>query len=143
MPVCCKRTLRLAGAMLIVALTGCGEESNIIPVTGVLTYKGKPVTNAFIDFVPEHGRQSWGQTDESGHFKLNYDPQHDGAVLGKHRVSVRLKPATRAEQEAVMQGNRVPMTKEMAEFFEKYAAHNSKKEVVVARDTREVRLDWD
>jgi hypothetical protein len=108
-----------------------------------LTYKGKPVTNAYVDFIPEQGRPSWGQTDEQGRFKLNYDREHDGAVVGKHKVSVRMRPTTTAEQEAVMMGKKSPLSKEMADFFDKYSLANSKKEVVIEKDTNDLKLDWD
>jgi len=60
-------------------LAGCGG-SGIVTVSGTLTYKGKPVTNAFINFVPaDGGRPSMGETDASGKFTLTYDPQTKGA----------------------------------------------------------------
>ena len=64
------------------------RNSGVVPVSGTLTYKGKPVTNAFINFVPESGRPSMGETDQSGRFTLTYDPQTKGAQVGKHRVFV-------------------------------------------------------
>ena len=68
-------------------LAGCGDSGpKIVPVTGTLKYKGQPVTNATLWFQPETGRPSWGQTDEQGHFTLNYDRGHEGAVPGKHKV---------------------------------------------------------
>src|SRR5207247_10952611 len=86
------RTLILhsVGLLLLVALTGCGGGAPaIVDVEGTLTYKGQPVPNVYIDFHPENGRQSWGLTDDQGHFKLNYDRQHDGAIVGKHKISIR------------------------------------------------------
>lgn len=130
--------------LLCVALAGCGDSGpTIVPVSGTLTYKGKPVANARVDFTPEHGRPSWGATDEEGHFTLNYDRGHDGAIVGKHTVSVAKRPTTPKEQEAVMMGKKMPMSKEMATFFEKYGGRNSKVEVVIDKNTREVKLDWD
>ena len=38
-----------------ILLAGCGGNSGVVPVSGTLTYKGKPVTNAFINFVPASG----------------------------------------------------------------------------------------
>src|SRR5437870_5117851 len=91
------------GALLVVAITGCGDSGpTIVPVTGTLTYKGKPVTNAVVDFMPENGRPSWGATDADGRFKLNYDREHDGVLVGKHKVWVKMRPTTPAETEAVM-----------------------------------------
>jgi hypothetical protein len=141
-------SLRLAFAVgvalaMLAGLSGCSGGPSVVPVTGVLTYKGKPVTNAYIDFLPEKGRPSVGQTDERGWFKLEYDPQNSGAVVGKHKVSVRMRPTTQAEKEAAMLGKALNPGAEMTAFFNKYSAENSKIEVVVDRDTRELKLEWD
>lgn len=132
-------------ALLVIALAGCSSDSGpkVIPVTGVLTYKGKPVTNAYIEFIPNHGRTSWAQTDAQGRFKVNYDRERDGAVVGTHKVYVRMRPTSAAEQEAEMTGKKVPMSKEMAEFFDKYSQDNSKIEVVIDKNSKELNLNWD
>jgi hypothetical protein len=114
-----------------------------VPVSGTLTHKGKPVANAYIDFVPENGRPSWGLTDEEGSFKLNYDREHDGALAGKHQVSIRPRPSTVKEQEAIMKGKKMPQSKEMAAFFDKYSQKNSTVVVVIDKNTTELKLDWD
>lgn len=132
-----------AAPLLLVALAGCGGGGKVVKVSGTLTYKGKPVTNAYIDFVPKEGRPSWGQTDEQGHFTLNYDSQQQGAVRGKHKVSVRMRPVTTADQEAIMNGQKPPLSADMAAFFEKYSVENSKKEVTIDGSTTDLKLDWD
>lgn len=131
------------GVLLAALLAGCGDDEKIVPVTGVLMYKGTPVANAYVDFVPEHGRPSLGQTDAEGRFTLKYDPQRGGALVGKHKVSARLRPTTPAEQEAQMLGKRVPMSKDLSDFFDKYGPEKSTKEVEISKGTKELRLDWD
>jgi hypothetical protein len=137
-----KRFLRTVSPLLLVALAGCSD-TNIVPVTGTLTYKGQPVPNAYVDFIPEDGRPSWGETDEQGRFKLNYDVKHDGAIVGKHKVSVRRKPVTTEEREAEMLGKKLPMSQEMATFFDKYSSEKSTVEVTIDKNTRDLKLDWD
>ncbi|MCI0460603.1 MAG: DUF4198 domain-containing protein [Gemmataceae bacterium] len=132
-----------ATLLLLVALTGCGGGPSIVKVSGQLSYKGKPVPNVELDFVPEKGRPSLGRTDEQGRFELEYDRQQKGALVGKHKVSVRQVPTTRAEQEAVMMGRRPPMTREMAEFFNKYSVDKTTAEVVIERSTSDLQLNWD
>src|SRR5262245_54863754 len=91
--------------LLLVALAGCGDGAPpVVPVTGTLTYKTKPVPNALLNFRPENGRQSWAETDEQGKFKINYDRHQDGAVVGKHKVWIEYRPRSAAEQDAVMSG---------------------------------------
>lgn len=135
-----KPFLPWATLLLVLALAGCGDGSNLVPVTGTLTYKGNPVTNAYIDFTPEQGRPSWGQTDDQGRFKLEYDGKHKGAVVGKHKVSVRVGPQTTADREP---GMAPPQSKEMAAFFDKYSFTNSKIEVVIDKNTKDLKLVWD
>lgn len=132
-----------ATPLLLVVLAGCGGGPNIVKVTGQLTYKGKPVPNVDVDFVPEKGRPSWGRTDEQGRFELEYDRHQKGALVGKHKVSVRQVMATREEQEAYMMGRRVPFAKDLAAFFNKYSVDQSKVEVVLERSTSDLQLNWD
>src|SRR5262249_49766895 len=97
--------VRCAGLLIFAALIGCGSDGpQIVPLTGSLTYKGQPVTNAVLWFQPEVGRPSWGQTDEQGQFKLSYDKTRDGAVAGKHKVWIDRRAVTQAERDAQFQG---------------------------------------
>ena len=65
---------RLAGACLFAVMTictvGCGGAPN---VTGVVTYKGKPLTHGTVIFRPEdggNGPQAVGDIGTNGEFKL-------------------------------------------------------------------------
>jgi hypothetical protein len=78
--------------LLTVATTGCGRRSDLpktAPVSGVLTYKQASVENAQITFHPElEGNSGRGVTDAKGRFILSTYEMKDGAVLGKHQVTV-------------------------------------------------------
>lgn len=129
--------------LLLISLTGCSKSGPVVvPVSGVLTFKGKPVTNAWIDFMPEGGRLSSGQTDDQGRFRLAYDPEKSGALVGKHKVVLRPRPVTVADQEAVMRGKKQPMSKDMADMFEKYSPANSKLVVSVEKG-KDLKIDLD
>jgi hypothetical protein len=139
-----RTSARWVGPVLLVALTGCSDSGpKIVKVNGTLTYKGQPVTNAYLTFRPENGRQSWAQTDDEGRFKINYDRQQDGAVVGKHKVWIDPRAVSAADQEAAMLGRRPRMSKEMAAFFEKYSAEKSTLEVEITKDTKDLKLDLD
>ena len=131
--------------LLLGCLTGCNHGINlkIVPVTGVLKHKGKPVAHAHIDFSPEHGHPSSGETNEEGRFKLKYDTLHDGALVGKHVVSIVPLPSSEKEQEAVAKGKKLRLSKEMANFFDKYSPKNSKFEVDIQKNPTDLNLDWD
>lgn len=130
--------------LLLLGLIGCGGGGpRIVKVSGTLSFKGKPVTNAYIDFIPVDGqRPSWGMTDEQGHFTLEYDDKTKGAHTGAHKVSIRMRPTTVAEQEAVMMGREPPMAKELSSFFSRYSAENTKIEINLDKDSK-LDLNWD
>jgi hypothetical protein len=134
---------RWATPMLVVVLTGCGGGPALVGVSGTLTHKGKPVPNAVVFFMPENGRPSTGITDEDGRFTLQYDTEHEGSLVGKGKIAVKARPTTPKQQEAAMMGKKMPMPKDMADFFDKYSTKNSKYEVVIDKNNRELKLDLD
>jgi hypothetical protein len=111
-------------------MVGCGS-SNVVPVSGTLTYKGLPVPGAVILFTPEGGRQTAAETDDEGHFEVQYDEKTRGAVVGKTRIFIQPK-----------MGKPSP-TKELAPAFNKYGAANSQKYVEINKDTKVLNLDLD
>jgi hypothetical protein len=146
-----KRMLWWTVLFLLMVQAGCGDGGpTLVQVTGTLNHKGKPVPNASVTFMPEggKGRPSSGETDETGHFKLSYDQNHEGAVVGKNVVYVtampsRKLPTTRKEQEAAIMHKTLPMSKDMTDFYEKYSSKNSKYEVVVDKSKPEITLNLD
>jgi hypothetical protein len=82
-----------AAVALIVGLTsGCGSsgpaQPETVPVTGKITFKGKPVTKGQVNFQPADGPPAVGDIQADGTFALSTFTQGDGAVLGRHRVIV-------------------------------------------------------
>jgi len=72
-------------------LLGCSRSNRLAtyPVHGTLTYKGKPVAGATVDFLaPGAPRPAVGNTDQAGHFRLTTFEPDDGAIAGKHVVIV-------------------------------------------------------
>src|SRR5262249_39029223 len=77
--------------------SGCGS-SSLAPVKGRVTCNGKPVKEAALTFSPapknegdrEAGKPATGFTDVEGYYVLSTFRPEDGALLGKHRVSVVL-----------------------------------------------------
>ena len=82
---------------LALALTGCGGKRPV-PVQGVLTLEGTPVTDATVVYMPdgpEGGRPATGFTAPDGKFELTTYKLHDGALPGKYRVLVRKTEAAK------------------------------------------------
>ncbi|WP_165249407.1 hypothetical protein [Paludisphaera soli] len=83
--------LGLAAALLA---PGCGSSSaqppagSIVPVKGVVTYKGKPLARGTIVFEPDSGREAQGEIKADGSFVLTTFLPDDGATPGVHRVAV-------------------------------------------------------
>jgi len=89
------------GAILVLGssgvLSGCGGSGRpeTIPVSGTVTLDGKPVAGASVMFSPEpSGRPATGVTDEQGRFTLKTFEAGDGALVGKHTVTVALVKTT-------------------------------------------------
>jgi len=86
--------LALIAVPLVLSLSGCG--GNDVPetagVTGVVLYKGQPVDGAVVTFSPQEGNPGTGRTGSDGRFVLTTYNAEDGAVPGKHTVTVQLFP---------------------------------------------------
>ena len=78
-------------ATVLIAITGCGSE--FAPVSGTVTYDGKPVPKLRVSFSPQPigedyapGPYSKGVTDENGRFSLVTRYEDTGAFIGKHKL---------------------------------------------------------
>lgn len=92
-----RRLTASIGLPLWMALVGCGgrgDTPEIARVTGTVTRNGKPVPNLMVNFMPEAGRPSWGQTDADGHYEMVYDENYKGVKLGRNKVYVLSSQAT-------------------------------------------------
>lgn len=89
------------------AASGCGQSElpppePVFPVSGVITYQGKPVVGADITFFnPERKRSAFGRTNADGEYQLTTFTMNDGAVAGKSLLSiVKMPPPAPATTEA-------------------------------------------
>lgn len=88
--------------------SGCGGGGDVVPVTGKVTFQGKPVPQATVTFTPdEAGKLSVGTTGEDGTYELKVAGSEDqfGAKAGSHRVSITAMlyedPSQSAQSEGV------------------------------------------
>lgn len=98
---CVKTVLFVALAGLVTGWTGCGGKKSVpgrpdtVPVKVVVTYKGQPVEEANVQFLPAVGGDATsgvaatGITDAQGTARLTTFDQNDGAVPGSYRVCIR------------------------------------------------------
>ncbi len=79
---------------------GCSSDNSsrvpVYKVTGKITYKGAPVAGADVTFnCTEANRSAFGRTNEEGVYKLTTFSSNDGAVDGKHSVTVQQAPPSK------------------------------------------------
>jgi hypothetical protein len=89
--------------LLLLALLplGCGKKSSpsVVPVSGRVTLDNRPLANATVRFQPasreagdRQSPDSYGETDEQGHFTLSPvgGDEGEGAAVGKHYVQISI-----------------------------------------------------
>lgn len=76
-------------AVLAVGLGGCGgpAQPKLYPATGTVTWKGAPLADATVSFVPAVGAPSDGKTDAQGKFTIMTNGK-PGAPAGACKVAV-------------------------------------------------------
>jgi hypothetical protein len=81
--------LAFAGMAAIFAFgSGCKQTPRVVPVAGKVLYNGKPLPFGSVMFQPDQGQAAVGDIQADGSFKLSSYGPDDGAVPGKHKVSV-------------------------------------------------------
>lgn len=75
----------LLGLMLF---CGCDKGPVVVPVTGKVTYQGKPLEFGSVTFQPRQGQPARGEIQPDGTFSLSSYAPGDGAVIGTHKVRI-------------------------------------------------------
>lgn len=132
-------------ALLCICVLGCSSGGPaVVPIEGTVTHNGEPVPNLRIYFAPTGGRPSWAVSDSTGHFKLDYDPDHTGALVGMHKVFVVDEGGIVDETAAMSGGARPKRSPAMAEIVKKYGKkETSPLEVEVKKADRNFQLKLD
>jgi len=81
------------GSVLICTLlvSGCGGgRSDLAAVSGKITLDGQPLSEALVEFVPQHpnGVVSLGRTDRNGFYSLMATRTATGASIGENKVRI-------------------------------------------------------
>jgi hypothetical protein len=109
----------------------------VVAVTGTVTRGGRPVEGLVVNFLPEHGRASWGLAGPGGQYRLHYERGRDGAVTGRHTVWVEVRPAN-AKEDAERRGGGLRPHPEMKAILEKYGSPLTSPLKVEVRDEGQV-----
>jgi hypothetical protein len=136
---------------VLLALAGCEKSDypEMAKVTGTVTYKGKPVPNMMVNFMPTEGRPSWGKTDSNGKFEMTYDSDYKGAKIGHHKVYFT-PPATTIDMGKSKESGKALAEasgltpEEMGAFRKKYGLEETTKlEVDIKKDPEDLKLELD
>lgn len=82
-------TLGLGCLIGAFAALGCKQNPDVVPVSGTVLYNGKPLPFGIIMFQPEAGQAAQGEIQSDGSFQLSSYGPNDGAVPGRHKISIR------------------------------------------------------
>lgn len=133
------RPLPLAALGALLVFAGCSSGPKIVKVSGVATHKGVPVPSLRINFQPEQGRPSWGDTDANGRFTLEYDASNMGAVLGRHTVSAAHQPGSPDEEMGLVKPH--PAIKSVTAKYSDMWNSPLKVEITGPTDNLELKFD--
>jgi hypothetical protein len=88
------RSIRVSRARLLIALiltsalaAGCGDSRGRVPVTGTVTFDGKPLESGNIRFGGDQGAAGAGSI-VNGKFSLSETASQDGVLPGKYEVLI-------------------------------------------------------
>ena len=91
----------LCGAALVAALVGlagCGDGGpKIVPVSGVVTIDGQPLTYGHIQVSPTGWRPASSRIGADGKFMLTTNVSGDGVAVGTHQVVILAAEALNPE----------------------------------------------
>ena len=75
-----------------VMASGCQSRApgtpDLAPVTGTVTIDGQPADKASVSFEGPDNKVSFGNTDTTGRYELNYIHQSKGAAIGANTVKI-------------------------------------------------------
>ena len=99
------RALLLAAALI--TLSGCGPANglNLAKVSGKVIYKGQPVKNGTVFFMPDEskgtiGPPAVGSITPDGSYVMSTESAGDGVIVGHHKVGITgVEPASVSNQE--------------------------------------------
>ena len=86
----------ISSLLVLACIAGCGRTdpwTQVYPVKGVVTFRGKPVKDAELAFFPVNDQapesvRPWAKSSENGEFVVSTYNNGDGAPAGDYKVTV-------------------------------------------------------
>jgi len=101
------RCLAVLLAAALINLSGCGASNglNLAKVSGKVIYKGQPVKNGTVFFMPDEskgtvGPSAVGSITSDGTYVMSTESAGDGVIVGHHKVGITgVEPVAGSPQE--------------------------------------------
>ena len=76
---------------VLTAGTGCSDGPPLGTVSGTVTQNGQPIPFAYVQFQPTEPRGTYASayTDVDGRYELQFSESRNGALVGRHEVTIR------------------------------------------------------
>ena len=84
-----QKSLVIVSSWILLTLSGCSDKPKLAQVTGNVTYKGQPVKQGSITFVPAEGRPATGKIVDGKITEITCYELNDGVPLGSHKVLIQ------------------------------------------------------
>ena len=113
-------------------LSGCGPKADyaIVPIEGVASYKGTPLSNSWsLEFTVGDRRASLGIIGAGGAFKTIHTPEIQGVPVGKAKVRV-------------MWNDQGDPPGEYKEFFAKYGYDSEGLEIEITKPDKNLHVEF-
>jgi hypothetical protein len=82
-------SIRRMGWLVLLVGAGCGQSGpTLATVEGTILVDGKPMQGLFVEFQPEGGSPSIGETNEDGFYRLRFSRERWGAEVCEHTVRI-------------------------------------------------------
>jgi hypothetical protein len=104
-----RRSLLIAGLVGTAWLAGCSDSPELGDVTGKVVQNGQPVPFAYVVFQPidPPGTYASAYTNVDGEYELQFSPSSNGAMIGRHEVTIRTSSKDEIEVEDKKTGKMV------------------------------------
>jgi hypothetical protein len=94
--------------LLATATVGCGLQDGLLPVTGEVTYHGKPLEYGTISFVSPHSRLASGEIKAGKIFGVTTKKQNDGLAPGFYQVTISATDRSEEYRVVLVPPNLIP-----------------------------------
>jgi hypothetical protein len=116
-----------AAAALLLLLAGCGggNQLELIPVRGTVTYNGKPLSRGVVNYVPTKagaGRSANGPIQADGTFVMTTQKRDDGVARGTYNIVIYSDEEAPIRTREEIESQRGPTAKPKLLIPEKYVS---------------------